>query len=153
MGKKRIQKLDPGVLKRTLERSRKVGRAGVVVFDLDSTLLDNRPRQAKILREFGELHAVAALRNLRADHFQSWSIREAMQHAGWSADEVERWAEPAKAFWRDHFFTSEYCVVDQATAGAVSFLGALAETEVQIAYCTGRHEPMRVGSVESFRRL
>ena len=51
---------DPTVLERVLARVRAMPGA-VVVFDLDSTLLDNKPRQARILREFGTAHGIAAL--------------------------------------------------------------------------------------------
>ena len=51
---------DPTVLERVLARVRALPGA-VVVFDLDSTLLDNRPRQARILREFGAARGIPAL--------------------------------------------------------------------------------------------
>jgi predicted secreted acid phosphatase len=141
------------VLERVLGEARRAGPKGVLVFDLDSTLLDNRPRQARILREFGAAVGLAALAGARPEHWTSWDIKEAMAHAGLSADEVERCADRAKAFWRDRFFTSEYCAGDDAIAGAVAYLRQVVGTGVQVAYCTGRHEPMREGSVASFRRL
>ena len=125
----------------------------VVVFDLDSTLLDNKPRQARILREFGIARGLPALAQARAEHWVDWSIQRAMANAGLGADEVARHAEAAKQFWRDRFFTSEYCRDDDAIAGAHDYLAAVADAGAFIAYCTGRHEPMRAGTVESFERL
>ena len=55
----RVVSLQPDVLERVVERARAEGARGVVVFDLDSTLLDNRPRQARILREFGAQNGIA----------------------------------------------------------------------------------------------
>jgi hypothetical protein len=145
--------LETSVLARALDLARVAGPTGVVVFDLDSTLLDNRPRQARILREFGAAHGLAALLTARPEHWTDWDLRRAMLATGLAADEVERWAEEAKVYWRDRFFTSEYCALDDAVPGAVAFVPAVAATGAQVAYCTGRHEPMRRGTVESFARL
>ena len=49
------------LLGRIIEAARAGAPDAIVAFDLDSTLLDNRPRQAQILREYGEAHALAAL--------------------------------------------------------------------------------------------
>ena len=143
---------DPTVLERVLSRVAAVPGA-VVVFDLDSTLLDNKPRQARILREFGVAHGIAALAAARPDHWVDWSITRAMANAGLGSDEVARWAEAAKQFWRERFFTSEYCRDDEPIAGAREYLAAVAAAGAVIASCTGRHEPMRAGTVESFARL
>jgi hypothetical protein len=143
---------DSTVLERVLARVRAVPGT-VVVFDLDSTLLDNKPRQARILREFGVAHGIAQLAATKNEHWVDWSITHAMANTGLPADEVERWVEPAKQFWRDRFFTSEYCRDDEAIAGARDYLAAVADAGAVVAYCTGRHEPMRAGTVESFVRL
>lgn len=143
---------DPTVLERVLARVH-ASPGAVVVFDLDSTLLDNKPRQARILREFGAAHGIAQLAATRNEHWVDWSITHAMANAGLGADEVERWAESAKQFWRERFFTSEYCRDDAAIAGAHDYLAAVAEAGAIVAYCTGRHEPMRAGTVDSFVRL
>lgn len=141
------------MLERVLERARAAAARGVVVFDLDSTLLDNRPRQAVILSEFGRVRQLAALENARPEHWDGWEIRRAMANAGLSPVDVDRYAEDAKAFWRERFFTSEYCRLDGAVAGARDFVDAIARAGAQIAYCTGRHEAMRAGTVECFARL
>lgn len=143
---------DPSVLERVLARVRAVPGA-VVVFDLDSTLLDNKPRQARILREFGQAHGIAALAAARPEHWVDWSITRAMANAGLPSDELARWGEAAKQFWRDRFFTSEYCRDDEPITGAREYLGAIVDAGAVIAYCTGRHEPMRGGTVECFARV
>ncbi len=143
---------DPTVLERVLARVRALPGA-VVVFDLDSTLLDNKPRQARILREFGAAHGIPQLAAAKNEHWVDWSITHAMSNAGLPDEEIDRWAESAKQFWRERFFTSEYCRDDEAVAGARDYLAATATTGALIAYCTGRHEPMRAGTVESFVRL
>jgi hypothetical protein len=143
---------DPSVLERALTRVR-AARDAVVVFDLDSTLLDNKPRQARILREFGAARGIPALASTRSEHWVDWSIQRAMANAGLGADEIARHAEDAKQFWRDRFFTSEYCRDDDPIAGAHDYLAAVVDAGGFIAYCTGRHEQMRAGTIESFVRL
>lgn len=148
----RSRPLDPSVLGRVLARIR-ARPSALVVFDLDSTILDNRPRQARILREFGAARGVATLAQARADHWQDWSIQRAMRNAGLSDEEVTRLAEDAKEFWRQRFFTSEYCRDDAPIAGAREYLAAIVAGGGRVVYCTGRHEPMRAGTVDSFARL
>ena len=148
----RSRSLDPSVLGRVLARVQALPGA-VVVFDLDSTILDNRPRQARILREFGVARGIPALAQARAEHWHDWSIQRAMRNAGLGDDEVTRLEEDAKQFWRERFFTSEYCREDQAIAGARDYLSAIVDAGGIIAYCTGRHEAMRVGSIASFVKL
>jgi predicted secreted acid phosphatase len=147
------RKLDPSVLDEALARARAKAPGSVVVFDLDSTLLDNRPRQAVILREFGELHGIPELIAARPEHWDGWSLRRAMMNAGMAAADVERWADDAKSFWRDRFFTSQYCALDDAIDGAVDYVRAVLDAGAQVAYCTGRHEAMREGTIRSFHRL
>jgi predicted secreted acid phosphatase len=150
---RRVRQMDSTVLARTLERARQANGRGVVVFDLDSTLLDNRPRQARILREFGLKIGLAPLARTRPEDWQDWDIKRAMRNAGLEPVEIDRVAEQAKQFWRERFFTSEYCVDDEAVPGAARFVTAARAAGAQITYCTGRHEAMRAGSVACFERL
>jgi hypothetical protein len=146
-------RIDPTVLEQALSRAREARRTGVVVFDLDSTLLDNRPRQARILREFGGVVGSLALEAAQPEHWEDWDIQRAMRNAGVTDEELVRLTEPAKQFWRERFFTSEYCIDDEAIAGAAQFVSAVRAAGAQVVYCTGRHEPMRAGSVACFQRL
>jgi predicted secreted acid phosphatase len=149
----RVRTLDPSVLARTLDRARGSSGKSVVVFDLDSTLLDNRPRQAVILREFGVARGLAPLAATRPDHWDSWDIKRAMRNAGLPEHDIAAIAEEAKAFWRERFFTSRYCRLDDAIRGAARFVREVSDAGALVVYCTGRHEEMRAGSVESFERL
>ncbi len=124
----------------------------VVVFDLDSTLLDNRPRQAQILREFGVAKGVAQLAASRAEDWTSWSIGAAMVNAGVPAAEAHALRDEAKDFWRDRFFTSEYCELDDVVPGAPDYVRAIAAGGAVVAYCTGRHEAMRPGTEHNLLR-
>jgi hypothetical protein len=140
------------LLGRVLDRAGAAGEAGIVVFDLDSTLLDNRPRQAEILREYGRLSGLAALEAHDADHWRGWDARIAMANSGLAADLIEAHLAPFRAFWRDRFFTSEYCVLDRAIRGAPSYVAAVQARGARVFYVTGRHEAMRAGTVTCFQR-
>src|SRR5690606_7254421 len=120
---------------------------GVAVFDLDSTLVDNRPRQAAILREIGERFGLPELARSTLSHWgSSWDICGAMRAAGLADDAIERTFADAMRFWAERFFTDESCDHDCATPGAREFLAALRDARAQIAYCTGRPELMRRGT-------
>src|SRR5690242_4227595 len=96
----RARQLDPTILAKVLTKAREV-KGAVVVFDLDSTLLDNRPRQAQILREFGAAHGVAALAAARPEHWDSWDLKRAMLNTGAAPADVERLVEEGKRFWKE----------------------------------------------------
>jgi hypothetical protein len=147
-----VTHLDHTVLDRVLDRVRAFP-GSVVVFDLDSTVLDNRPRQARILREFGAAHGIAALAAAAPRHWTDWSITHAMRNIGLSTEEIARFGDEAKLFWRDRFFTSDYCRDDEPIAGARDYLASVLAAGGIVAYCTGRHEAMRAGTVDNFARL
>ncbi len=142
-----------GVLRRILARARSLGPRAVVAFDLDSTLFDNRPRQARILREFGAARNIPALAGCAANHFDSgWDLKGAMRNCGLNAGEVERLYPDLKTFWYARFFTGDYCLDDVAVRGAAEFVKTVAETGATICYVTGRHEEMRRGTLDALRR-
>ncbi|MHB1845544.1 MAG: HAD family hydrolase [Deltaproteobacteria bacterium] len=122
---------------------------GVCLFDLDSTLLDNRPRQALILREFGASIEEKALASVEPSHFDGWGLDVAMRNAGLPADKARALEPAARAFWRERFFTSEYCRHDVPIRGAVEFTRAVASCAA-LVYLTGRHTQMERGTLASF---
>src|SRR5271170_2607233 len=91
---------------------------GLCVFDLDSTLLDNRPRQALILREFGAACGEPLLANVKPEHFDGWELEVAMRNAGLPAARAHELRNAARVFWKDRFFTSAYCRHDTPVRGA-----------------------------------
>ena len=121
-------------------------------FDLDSTLLMNRLRQARIVREFGEAHGEARLAGCPPGAIVSWDLRDSARLCGLSAAEAEAVHPALKDFWRERFFTSAYCRDDTPVAGASAFLARVLERGGEIRYITGRHLEMGEGTVESFRR-
>lgn len=140
------------VLIEVLERAKQATAQHVVVFDLDATILDNRPRVARILREFGYHKNLPALQACEAKHISDWSLAKAMVACGLSPQQADQLDAEARQYWNERFFTSEYCAEDVAIAGAPAFLRQLMKTPVQIAYCTGRHTAMIEGTLVSFRR-
>jgi len=125
----------------------------IAVFDLDSTLLDNGPRQAAILREYGADAGVEILTESKAEDWVTWDVGEAMINCGASKELVDEHREPFKAYWRDRFFTSEYCAADEMVAGANDFVQAIRDVGGKVFYVTGRHEEMRAGTVSCLQRL
>lgn len=135
-------------LRSVLDTSRAVGPSGVLVFDLDSTVFDNRPRQARILRELGAERQNAALSRCGVEHWSSgWDLKAAMISCGMTPADAEALYKDAKAYWGSRFFTSEYCIDDVEVPGAPEYLKACVGTGAQVAYVTGRHEEMRQGTV------
>lgn len=146
----RISRDWPATLQRVVERARALAGRAVVVFDLDSTLFDNRPRQARIVREFGAHQRVPGLARCEAGHFTSgWDLEGAIARCG---VELDGWLPALRAFWVERFFTSAYCVDDVPIKGAPAFVTSLSRAGAIIAYATGRHEEMRAGTVEAMTR-
>lgn len=136
-----------------LERAKAHGAKGLMVFDLDSTVFDNRPRQSRIVREYGAAAGVAELTRCQPSHWVSgWDLEAAMVACGLTAEAARGHFKPAKAFWGARFFTSAYCVDDVPEPGAVEYLRRTLETGAQLVYVTGRHEAMREGSVACMAR-
>jgi hypothetical protein len=140
-------------LRGVLARARSLGARAVLAFDLDSTLFDNRPRQARILREFGASRGLTPLGACVASHWSSgWDMKTAMRNCGLSPEQADALYTEARAFWLERFFTSEYCAEDVAIEGAAAFTHAVVGTGAQLIYVTGRHEGMRQGTLEAMRR-
>jgi hypothetical protein len=122
-------------------------------FDLDSTLLLNRVRQVRIVREYGALKDDARLAACPAEAIVSWDLRDTAHLCGLSKEEAEAVYSELTEFWRERFFTSEYCRNDEPAAGAREFLNEVLRAAGEILYITGRHEGMGPGTLESFHRL
>jgi hypothetical protein len=141
------------ILAAALARAAASAPLGVVVFDLDSTLLDNHPRQARIFQDYGQTAGLPALIGTRPEHVRVWGIEAALSSAGLSPAEVRRHRDSARRFWLDRFFTSAYCRLDVPLPGAPEFARAVAASGARVAYVTGRPERMRAGTLDVFRRF
>jgi hypothetical protein len=138
------------ILLEVLERAAAGAPRGLVIFDLDSTLLDNTPRQARILREYGRAAGVPQLRSARPEHWEGWDLARALANAGLPPTEVARHLAPARRFWAERFFTSRYCRLDRPAPGAAEFVRAVAAAGARVAYVTGRPTRMERGTLAAF---
>jgi len=121
----------------------------LVMFDLDSTLLNNRPRNVAIMREFGSTINHATLMQADIMHFRDWSSRNSLLSMGLPGAEIDGFLSEYDAFWAERFFTSEYCRHDVAIAGANQFVNEVKNAGGRVCYMTGRPELMRDGTLDS----
>jgi hypothetical protein len=124
----------------------------VAAFDLDSTLLVNKVRQARIVREYGALFGDRRLAACQPEMVISWDLRDTLRLCGVSDEEIAAMVPTLRGFWRDRFFSSEYCKDDTPVAGAREYLAAVLAAEGEILYITGRHQEMERGTLQSFER-
>jgi hypothetical protein len=121
-------------------------------FDLDSTLLSNKPRQARIVREFGAAHGDARLAACAEECVVSWELRDTALLCGVPEAELDLLLPPLRSFWQERFFTSAFCADDEPLPGAAAFLRAVLVRGGHLLYLTGRPEDMRDGTLAAFRR-
>jgi hypothetical protein len=156
---RRIEAAEQDALfRRIVSRCRRAPSAPVpvVVFDLDGTLMDNRPRTAVILQEFAvelrrEAHSAAEMLAAARAESLAYLLTESLERLGVEHPEV---VDRATSFWRGRFFTDAYLKHDVAVPGAVELARACHEAGATIVYFTGRDLPfMGIGSFQSLRDL
>jgi hypothetical protein len=121
-------------------------------FDLDGTLLSNKPRQARIVRDFGRERGIEALARCAPAAIVSWDLRDTMRLCGLAPDQAEALHEDLRQWWVDRFFTSEYCKEDEPVPGARAYLEQVRDRNGHILYVTGRHAGMEAGTLAAFQR-
>lgn len=132
------------------------GRPPVAVFDLDGTLMDNRPRTAVILQELArelraEAHGSAEVLEAARTEELAYLLGDSLKRLGVHHPEL---VERAEGFWRARFFSDDYLKHDVAVEGAVELVRACHEAGATIVYFTGRDLPlMSLGSFQSLRDL
>ena len=147
---------DPAPLQRSLERVRAHQGPGtpVVVFDLDATLFDNRPRTLAIVREFAaslppsERALALTLQTLQLEHMR-YLVSDALELVGVVDPKV---VKRAASFWWARFFKDRYIKHDVPTPGAVAYAHACYDAGANLVYLTGRDLPgMLTGTVKKLR--
>jgi len=130
--------------------------APVVVFDLDGTIMDNRPRVVAILHELAEVwqdkhpEASSALLGLDIEGV-AYGVVETMKRAGVEGRALH---EEGFAFWRQRFFADPHIRHDTEVLGARDFVNACYDAGAVVVYLTGRDLPkMALGSFASLRDL
>lgn len=131
-----------------LARIRMLSQAGklpIVIFDLDSTLLDPGPRNLRILHEFSMDYRD------RWPWFAAIAAGVASRDIGYNLASMvdrlltERGHDPKElvtalsAYWLARFFTNDYVALDLPNEGAVNFTRACHQAGAVIYYMTGRH--------------
>jgi hypothetical protein len=149
-GSRADRALQTRVLRAALEAI--TARRPVAAFDVDSTILVNKVRQARIVREYGALVGDPRLERCQPGAIVSWDLRDTLRLCGVRDEEIAALLSPLRAFWLERFFTSEYCKDDTAVAGACEYLASALAAGGEILYITGRHEEMERGTLESFER-
>jgi hypothetical protein len=146
------------LLRRVLDGVRAERRRGpaVVVFDLDGTLMDNRPRVVAILHELAEhwwaRHPDAAAACARAENDDiGYGFVENLRRLGVHGTALH---EEGFAFWKQRFFADPHVRHDVEVAGARAFAQAVHDAGAVVVYLTGRDLPnMALGSFASLRDL
>ena len=124
----------------------------VAAFDIDSTILVNKARQARIVREYGRLRNDLRLAGCPPEAVITWDLRDTLRLCGLEETEIAGLIRNLVPFWRERFFTSEYCKDDLPVAGVRDFLRAVQKADGEILYITGRIPEMERGTLESFER-
>lgn len=158
-GYKRLSPKDQqSLLSRVISRCRpsKSEPIPVVVFDLDGTIMDNRPRTTIILQELAaelrrESHTAAEMLAAARSETLAYLLTESLERLGIEHPEL---VERASTFWKERFFTDDYLKHDIAVPGSVELAKACYEAGATIVYFTGRDLPlMALGSFQSLRDL
>jgi hypothetical protein len=139
-----------------LARVRAATAPPVLVFDLDGTLMDNRPRVVAILLEL-------------AEHWRASHPEAAKQCAAAQPDDIvygfvenlrrlgvtdQKLHQEGLSFWKDRFFQDPHVRHDVEVAGARDYVAACYEAGATVVYLTGRDLPnMALGSFASLRDL
>lgn len=145
-----------GLLRRILDRVREARARGpaVVVFDLDGTLMDNRPRVVAILHELAEhweaRHPEAAARCARAaPEGIVYGFIENLRRLGVESHALHH---EGLEFWKARFFRDPHVKHDVEVRGARAYAQAVHDAGAIVVYLTGRDLPnMALGSFASLR--
>jgi hypothetical protein len=121
----------------------------ILIFDIDSTLMDTGPRNQKILdAAFDQFDFLKPWRDKLDTETPFWNICDPLVAAGlddqFKLDLVYR-------FWRERFFTDEWVQLDRPYPGVAGCLHELKNRGFRLVYLTGRHSPgMEAGTRAGF---
>lgn len=138
-----------GLLDQALSRA---AAGKVVLLDLDSTLLDNRPRTVAILRAWAEREGLIDLGGLTPEHLQEWGLDSALKRAGIAPARVKELSKQVRAAWGKEFWSDEATAYDLPIPGAARFARALWDKGATIVY-VGRRVTQAAGTERSLRRF
>lgn len=140
---------------RRVDAARASKRTPIVVFDLDHTLYDNRPRTLLILAEFAatlpaaQQDAAAKIRGLALKDVR-YRLADTLAAAGIADASL---VAAAEAYWAPRFFSDAYAALDVPLPGAADFVRDLWRRGALVVYLTGRDAPrMFSGTSESLKK-
>lgn len=132
------------------QRIKHGGKQVKVVFDLDSTVIDVKPRSLRIIKEFAGTKEALAIApdlvewalNLKA-HQLSYTLRDSAEANGLTNahPKAEEFIKALTKYWLPRFFSDAYLYMDHPTAGAQEFVRAVVDAGAVAVYLTGRDEP------------
>lgn len=142
------------IIERVAAHGAESGRPPVVVFDLDATLYDNRPRTLEILMEYREevmqnaADIAERLTHVTSERIQ-YLLSDTLRGCGITRSDV---IADVTRYWHDRFFTDDYVKHDVPMEGAAEFVRACHESGAIVVYLTGRDIPgMMLGTMASLR--
>lgn len=137
------------------------GKEVKVVFDLDSTIFDVKPRTLRILKEFGATKEAKKISGHLADWTQTlescsllYTLEERARASDTPGSDEEKRAffTEAMSFWWKRFFTNSYLAHDRPSYGAVEYVNRVVDAGAKVIYLTGRDWPgMSRGTKSSLR--
>lgn len=136
-----------------IEAARARSEVPVVVFDLDSTLIDTAHRHLRILREHA-MHegdeVLSAIVDQLGPSDMGWEVEHGLRAAGYADEEaIARLRER----WWSTFFTDEYCAADLPHPGAPELVRAAWAAGAVVVYLSARSaHSMARGTVETLLR-
>ena len=136
------------------ERRESLTRGGaggpwILIFDVDSTLMDTGPRNEAILEAaFESIPDLAPWKGRIPPVAGRWNILDPCREAGMRDRAL---LDDIRAFWQERFFTDRWVTCDRPYPGAAACLEELKLRGFCLVYLTGRHSPgMEVGTRASF---
>lgn len=131
-------------------RIRGGGKPVKVIFDLDSTIFDVKPRTLRILKEF----ALTARGRELSPAISDWALGLTSYKLLYTLEESARangipegeekaraYLKEAFRYWMARFFTHHYVTMDHPTPGAVDFANRVVDAGGIAVYLTGRDWP------------
>lgn len=131
-------------------RIRGGGKPVKVIFDLDSTIFDVKPRSLRILKEFAqtkrahEISSEIAEWSLSLPGFKLLYTMEESARANnipGGEPKAKEYMKEAFRYWLDRFFTHQYVTMDHPTPGAVDYANRIVDAGGTAVYLTGRDWP------------
>ena len=118
-----------------------------VIFDVDGTILDIRPRVLKIVHEYAreELKKVRPQLSeqvLKMDVADiQYAIADTLKNGGINEDAL---ITNGSIFWAERFFSTDYLINDVPNKGVLEFVRKLYASGARIVYLTGRDQPRQL---------